>query len=136
MSFTYNGNPANDRDAVRLMIGDTVSATALLTDEEIDYVLGVEVDTYSTAAALCRSLAARFARDISTSADGVSVQRNQRHEQFKAMAEQFEAKAGAKVGQSVAPYSRLLDATSDAPTDPIFTLDRFDVSEPSDELAP
>lgn len=78
MAFTYSGDPrTSDRDAVRLWIQDTDRDFPLLQDEEIDYLietmLGASGHVLGVAATCCEVIAARFAREINTSADGVSV---------------------------------------------------------------
>lgn len=43
MAATYSGNPASSaRDLLRFKIGDTAVASALLEDEELDYVISVQ----------------------------------------------------------------------------------------------
>ena len=60
MSFTYD--PTTDRGKVRLLVGDTDTATAanqIFTDAEIDALLSIEDnEVYAAAAAGCESLAA------------------------------------------------------------------------------
>ena len=60
MSFTYD--PTTDRGKVRLLLGDTDTATAanqIFSDAEIDAFLSIESgEVYAAAAAGCESLAA------------------------------------------------------------------------------
>ena len=65
MGRTYTKRPARSaRDALRLMIGDTNAVDPLLSDEEVDYYLGLQPENVVQAAAMvCEGLAARFARD-------------------------------------------------------------------------
>lgn len=51
MTTTYSNNPSGDQiDAIRLLIGDTVVATAALTDEELQYYLDTAGNLYLAAA--------------------------------------------------------------------------------------
>lgn len=79
MSWSYSGNPASsNRDQVRFYVGDTDTNFQLLTNEEIDFLLVQWIDTYGAplyiAAVAAENIAAKFAREVSVSADGVSVQ--------------------------------------------------------------
>lgn len=80
MAWTYSGDPStSDRDAVRFYVQDTDPDFQLISDEEIDFLLTKwdpqvpETALYVSALA-SEALAARFAREVSVSADGVSVQ--------------------------------------------------------------
>lgn len=51
MSWTYSGDPSlSSRDQVRFLLGDTVSATAVFSDEEIDWLLTESPNPYLAAA--------------------------------------------------------------------------------------
>lgn len=94
MSFSYSGDPAaSDLDEVRYRLGDTDSSSPLLTDEEIQFQIDTWVNdpskgyTNTWAAAECaETLAAKFAREISYSADGVSVGGQELQDKFCALA--------------------------------------------------
>lgn len=59
--FTYSGNPAySSRDAVRLLIGDTVDTKAVFQDEELDWFLTQNTNIYFAAALAADAAAARF----------------------------------------------------------------------------
>lgn len=95
MTFTYSGDPADsDTDAVRYLIGDTVSSGHLVEDEEINYAIARWAPLYGTlewaAASILDTLAAKYAREAgSISADGVSVSLAGLSEQFAAQAAQL-----------------------------------------------
>jgi len=40
MSFTYEGPSNSERDKIRFLCGDTVQVEMLLTDEELDWIIG------------------------------------------------------------------------------------------------
>lgn len=65
MTFTYTNSPATvRRDRIRRMIGDTLSADPLLSDEELaDFMEQHPDDDVLCAAEVCEAIAAGFARD-------------------------------------------------------------------------
>jgi hypothetical protein len=76
--FTYSGNPErSSRDKVRFYLQDTDPADPLLTDFEIDHLLTKWMPTWGSevyiAAVGAEIIAGRFAREVSTSADGVNI---------------------------------------------------------------
>lgn len=61
----YDPSVPTDRDKVRFLIGDTDNDNLMLSDDEIAFALVESSDNlYYAAAGLCRSIAARFARDV------------------------------------------------------------------------
>lgn len=91
MTFAYGGDPAaSDKDAVRFLLGDVDSAEPLVTDEEILYALDKWADLYGTnewtAATLADTIASRYAREASISADGVNVSLGIVAQQFRELA--------------------------------------------------
>lgn len=92
MAWTYSNDPAtSDRDAVRFYIQDVRPEFPLLSDEEIDYVLGTWMPVYASvvyaAAVAAEVVASKFAREVSVSADGVSVGANELQQKYKILAE-------------------------------------------------
>lgn len=78
MAWTYSGDPSeSDLDEVRFLVGDTDSTDQLLSDEVIEYLIAKWTPVYDSnimvAAMAAESIAAKFTREISYSADGVSV---------------------------------------------------------------
>lgn len=89
--WTYSGDPGNsDLDEVRFYVQDTDKNDPLLSDEEIQYV----IDTWSAVygsnimhAAVCAEiLAAKFAREVTYSADGVAVGANELQQKYNDLA--------------------------------------------------
>ena len=92
MTWTYSGDPSlSSLDAVRFMLGDIDSTVQLLSNEEINYLL-VGRTPRGAAAEAASSLAARFAREVSFSADGVSVSVEQLQDKYAKLA--LELRAG------------------------------------------
>jgi hypothetical protein len=81
-AFSYSGDPSTSNlDAVRFLIGDTDPNYYFLNDAEINYLLSTSASTSSdnqpdvpsVAGAAAETIAANLSREISYSADGVSV---------------------------------------------------------------
>jgi len=91
MSWTYSGNPgSSDKDSVRFYVGDTDSSFPLLTDEEVQFLLDQWNTDYNAplyvAAVAAEVISGRFAREVSVSADGVSVQLSELQERYNNLA--------------------------------------------------
>ena len=91
MSWSYSGNPASsEKDTVRFYVQDTDSSMQMMQDEEIAFLLSEWSSAYNSpllVAAVCAEvLAARFAREIDVSADGVSVSASQLMQRYNDLA--------------------------------------------------
>jgi len=90
MTFTYADPSASDKDAVRFLLGDTVEAAEMVSDEEIEYMISKWKPVWGTvefvAAAIAETLAARYVREANYSADGVSVSLANLGNQFRELA--------------------------------------------------
>ena len=94
MAFTYTAGSTADRDRVRLEIGDTDEDRALFQDAELDDFLSQEGSSIlGSAARACETLAVRFARDFSFSADGASFQKGNITQMFMAQAKRLRRQA-------------------------------------------
>jgi len=96
-AWSYSGDPASsDKDAIRYLVGDTSSTDPLVFDPEIAFALAERGSRYGAAALICRQLAARFAREASTSDGKMSTGLNQKSSAFSARAKEYEAQASEK----------------------------------------
>jgi len=94
MAFSYTAGSTATRDRIRLEIGDTDADRALFQDAEIDDFLAQEGDDiYGSAARACETLAVRFARDFSFSADGASFQKGSITQMYMAQAKRLRRQA-------------------------------------------
>lgn len=84
----------SDRDKVRLKIGDTDSADALLSDDEVDTCLAEHGDLNRAAAAAAEAIAAQFSRQFDFQTDGQAFRRSQKAAAYRALAKELRAKAG------------------------------------------
>ena len=114
MSATYSGNPASSpRDAVRLLIGDTDVAEALLQDEEIDWLLSRQPNVELAAADACEAIAAKFARQADTTNGDLSVRASQRAEAYRQRAADLRRRAGRRARWFVGGATRDPGAAAD-----------------------
>lgn len=105
MVWTYNLTTiaTTPKDQVRLQIGDTVSTSPQLQDEEINFYLTTRANIYGASAECCRSLAARFSSQASTAAGDTKIQFSDIAKAYAARAVSFDVKA-ATAGSAM-PYA-------------------------------
>lgn len=123
MAFTYGSDPANsNRDAVRLLIGDTDSGDALLQDSEVDYFLGLFGTTGDervrpAAIRACEAIAGKFARQTDTTNQGLSVAASKRMQHYQSLAADLRAQQSTEatvfLGGSSFSESEKLDDNAD-----------------------
>ena len=92
MTWSYDASVDEDKDRVRLMIGDTDSAEGLLQDEEIEYILTVHPSSgtgqpYLAAAHAADMIAAQFARRADRSIGKLSIQAKQQRDHYVELAQ-------------------------------------------------
>ena len=96
MAFSYTAGSTADRDRVRLEIGDTDEDRILFQDAELDDFLAQEGNSLLGASArACETLAVKFARDFTFSADGASFQKGSVTQMFMAQAKRLRRQARA-----------------------------------------
>jgi len=91
MSFSYSGDPAGSEiDELRFYLGDTDSTNSFTTDEELTFLYDTYFSQYGhmlgVAALGAEMLAAKFARELSVSADGVSIDLGSLQQRFNDLA--------------------------------------------------
>jgi len=123
MTYSYSETLTTDIDKVRFYLSDTTESGALFSNETIQAVLDMHGDdVLSAAAALADSLVARFSRSVSFSIEGLTIQNQQKAENYRLLAARLRAiranaaSAGALSvsGVSVAGM-RSIDADTDRP---------------------
>lgn len=97
MSFSYNPNLTSDLDKVRLAIGDTDSTNPLFSDEEINAQLAIYGSVLETAATFAESAAAKYARMVNISVDGLSTSYSDLARNFANLAERLRARAAEEL---------------------------------------
>lgn len=90
MTFTYNANPAAEPvDAVRLLVGDHNASEYFLQDEEIAWLHDTWINkgnVYFVAAKAAETIAAKFARETTFTADGQTVSLSELQDKYLALA--------------------------------------------------
>lgn len=105
----------NDRDRVRLLIGDTDTNDQLFQDDEIAYFLELASNSVLLAAAeACDAAARKYARSIDFATDDQQFKLHQRADTFKALAQELRARAG---GVSSVALTKVDGYSTDIPSD-------------------
>jgi hypothetical protein len=105
----YGGDPsASGIDAVRFWAQDTGSPE-LLSDAEVDYLitfsgLNPDLDPLDVAALAADRIAAKFAGEVSISADGVNYSGDQLYTKYQALAKELRQTARDLQGQKATPF--------------------------------
>ena len=107
MSWTYSGDPTTSQlDEVRFYTQDVVEARQFLQDQEINYLLDTWYDTTGSvifvSAVACTVIAAKFASEVSVSADGVSVSSSELQQKYTTLAETLRNQAKQQLDDGVA----------------------------------
>lgn len=108
MTWSYSGDPStSDLDAVRFHLQDVDTADQLMTDEELQFVLdqwdGVKGSPIWAASVCADRLAAKFAREVMVSADGVSVSIEALQEKYATLAAQLRSEHKEFYGSAGGP---------------------------------
>ena len=91
MSFTYSGNPGDNKlDEARFLIGDTDAARPMMQDEEIQYIINTYMaGTNTFKYQLFNRAATLFARDIRRSLGPQTEDPTTRLDYYKEQAEYY-----------------------------------------------
>lgn len=151
MSWSYDPNNLNTTtsagriNTVRLLVGDTDTTDQLVQNEEITFALSQTGDNvYYAAVWICRAIAAKFSRMVTTTLDGaLSANYSDKAKQYNQLAVQVEAQgkktSGKALGVSAGGISvaamDLANATTDRVT-PAFGVTQFDNVEAGDGYIP
>lgn len=94
MTWTYGGDPANsDRDAVRLLVGDTDTNDQQLTDEEVTYFLTEEGEVKRAAVRSARAIGARYARLVDKAVGDLRQSYSHRQRHYEDLATRLDREA-------------------------------------------
>jgi hypothetical protein len=120
VTYSYDVPGASEKDTVRFLLQDTDPYKAgewQLTDEEIQYAYDTWFPLYNSeeyvAAVLADTIAARYAREASYSADGVSVSLGPVGDQYRALAASLRTQYSAKLAGTT------VDVGGMAPDEPL-----------------
>ena len=97
MTWSYSGDPSSSAmDEVRFLIGDTDASSQMMSNEEIAYLVTVSPDggtrysNYPAAISACRSLAAKYAKQIDKTVGSLSISYSQKHTQYLSLAAELQ----------------------------------------------
>lgn len=103
MTFTLDA--ASDVGRVRILINDTDSADYEFEDSEIEGIIDINADDlWRSAADLCRSLAAKYAKGVQKLGLGrgdISIDNSKRADSYLAMASRYDSRSGVDVVEYV-----------------------------------
>jgi len=103
MAWTYGGDPENsDRDAVRLLIGDTDSTDEQLSDAEVDYFLTEKTSVPASAIEAVRAIIAKYGRKVDKSVGDLKISYSQRLAWYVALENRLKQKIASKYCTPVA----------------------------------
>jgi len=117
MVWTYSADFTLARDKIRFLSGDTDTNDQLLQDGELTYLQTIEAGIISAAAAACEAIAAKLARRVDKSIDGLSVSFSQQAENYRKRAIALRAQASAAVAPWAAGLSEAEWETYEEDTD-------------------
>jgi hypothetical protein len=97
VTWTYDVSQlaTSDLMKVRNLVGDTNTTDPLQQDEEINFALTERGTVYGAAAMVCRTLAAKFARDSDVASQDMRTSLSQRSSNFLRLAKEYEPEAAA-----------------------------------------
>ena len=84
MTWGYDdtATPISDKDQVRILIGDTIEASQLVSDEVINMFLAEAGSVYVAASLTAGHIAAIFARKVDTTTGKVGYKYSQRYDHY------------------------------------------------------
>ncbi len=95
MTFTYADPSVSNMQAVRFFIGDTDSRDPLLTDEEIEFLLGRDSRLLGASALACDAIAWKSIRRVDYRLGPLTEKNSDIAKQYKNAAKQFRTLARA-----------------------------------------
>ncbi len=108
-TWTYTGDPANStRDAVRFWMQDIDENLPLMADAELDYLIAEYYELTGSAlyiaAVASEVMAAKFARQVPVSADGVSVSVGELQQRYNDLAQSLRDQYKSEAALSSVPF--------------------------------
>ena len=99
--WSYSTDPSTSpKDEVRFLLGDTNQNDPLISDEEINYLIGKWSDPYICAAMGAEALSAKYASLIDRSVGSLSISYSQRSQQFADLAKRLRQQARSTAASS------------------------------------
>ena len=100
MTWSYDPTTlsTNKTAQVRLLVGDTVSTSPQMQDEEIAFSLTQRGSVYGAAADICRALAAKLSREADTVDKDLRTMLSSKSKAYATRARELEVQAKARGG--------------------------------------
>jgi len=141
MTWTYDDTLSTDKDIVRFYTGDVLTADQQVSNEGIAALLAIHSTPLTTAAQICRSLAARYSRQADQEIDDLRKSLSQRAKAYADRAKELEALDDKTLALSVpvlyaGGISVADKASVESDTDrvqPFFTRDLMEYAAPVDD---
>lgn len=94
--FSYSGSPGIDDPVsmIRLFIGDTNASDPLMTDSEIQAIVGLQPILTYAAAACADIIAARVSRDVDMAIGATRISLSQKADAFRQLADRLRKTSG------------------------------------------
>lgn len=100
MTFTYGGDPSNSTlEEIRFLIGDTDSTDALLSDEEITYIITQAPNTYFAAAMAADMVVSKYGKYVQRSVGSLSINLGDRATNYEKLSKRLR-RIGIKKGNA------------------------------------
>jgi hypothetical protein len=105
MSWTYNPTLPTDKDIVRFMVGDTISADPLVEDEEILATLSMQPVVQLASAEIAEAIAGKFARCVDTKVGKSELKKSQRAQFYLDLSKRIKEQYRRKGAFTGIPYA-------------------------------
>ena len=132
MTWSYDNTAlaTSDKDAVRLIIGDTDTSDQLLQYEEISYYVTLHGTVIRAASESARAVAAKYARLMSRSIGGLQADFSAKYRQYLELADNLDRNEQVSpVSPFLAGYLKSQHTTQDENLDRIPIFGRFGVTD-------
>lgn len=97
MAWNYSGDPStSSKDGVRFLVGDTDSNDPQLQDAEILFLISQYTNIWKSAAYAARSIASKYARQISKAVGDLKLEYQQRQTAYTEMSRDFLKQAATR----------------------------------------
>lgn len=129
MTWSYQDTMTRDIDKVRFFVGDTVSASPRLTDQEIEFALSEGGSPRQAAAICCDRLAAQFTSLVNTTVGTLRIEHSNRAQQYRDMAQALRARGAVFAlphGGGITVDDKSANQQDDTLVKPSFTVDQLD----------
>lgn len=107
--MTYSHDPSTDEGLLRTLVNDTDSTDYEFEDSELTAVLDVnDSDVWAAAADLCRSLAAKFAKEaisLELSRGDLRIDKKKKAAYFLDLAKLYASRSGSDVGEYIDSFN-------------------------------